>query len=305
MRRGRIPGLVLLAALLLAGCSLSPEASCPLVWRADLPIEPRNNLVFVPVQFNDQPATLVMDTGAERTTLTEAAVARLHLPRDLRHATNTIGIGGASASYQAIVDTFAVGVFHLPVERVAVGTFPLPDIGEIRPDGLLGADILLAFDLDIDLPNRRLTIYRARSCPESRPPWTFPYHSVDGVTMWRDRLMLPLTVNGVTGKAILDTGAQRTVLRPDFAERAGVTAELLSHDPSSLMRGASREQVSFRLHRFETVGIGTQVSHDVPLPVVPLPNAQEDALIGGDFLHGRRVWIAAQSHHVFFTDAVP
>ena len=303
--RARIawPGLV--AMVLLAGCTSSPPGSCPLVWRADLPIDPRENLIFVPVQFNDQPATMVMDTGAERTTLTEAAVTRLRLPRDLRHATNTIGIGGASASYQALLDGFAVGVFHLPVERVAVGTFALPDIGDIRPDGLLGADILLAFDLDIDLPNRRLTIYRARSCPDARPPWTFPYHSVDDVTMWRDRLMLPLTVNGVTGKAILDTGAQRTVLRPEFAAQAGVTAEMLSHDPSSLMRGASREQVSYHMHRFETVGIGTLVSHNVPLPVVPLPNAQEAALIGGDFLHGRRVWIAAQSHHVFFTDPAP
>ena len=97
--------------------------------------------------FNDQPATMVMDTGAERTTLTETAVTRLRLRRDLHHPTNTVGIGGASASYQALLDDFALGVFRLPVERVAVGTFAAArDRRASSRTGLLGADILLAFD---------------------------------------------------------------------------------------------------------------------------------------------------------------
>lgn len=296
---------LLLALLLLARCASGPEGSCKLTWRATLPVEAHNNLMFVQVRFNDQPATMVLDTGAERTTLTESAVTRLRLRRDLRHAGSTTGIGGTSASYQAALDDFALGVFKLPVDAVSVGTFALPDIGNTHPDGLLGADILLAFDLDIDLPDHTLNVYRARACSDSRPPWTAPYHTVEGVSLWRDRLMLPLTINDVVGKAILDTGAQRTVVRPDFAERAGVTGAMLSKDPSSTMRGASREQTTFRLHRFDTVRIGGELAHNVPLPVVRLPNAQEDALIGGDFLHGRRIWLSAASRQVFFTDPRP
>jgi predicted aspartyl protease len=267
-----------------------------------MPIDVHNNLMFVQVKFNDQPATMVVDTGAERTILTETAVTRLRLRRDLRHAGNTTGIGGTSASYQAALDDFALGVFALPVKTVSVGTFVLPDIGETKPDGLLGADILLAFDLDIDLPDHTLTVYRARPCTDSRPPWSFPYRTVEGVTLWRDRLMLPLTINNVVGRAILDTGAQRTVVRPDFAGRAGVSGDMLNNDPSNTMRGASREQATFRMHRFDTVRIGNELAHNVPLPVVQLPNAQEDALIGGDFLHGRRIWLSAASRQVFFTD---
>lgn len=304
MRHFASPWL-LLALLLLARCASEPESSCKLTWRATMPIDVHNSLMFVQVKFNDKPATMVVDTGAERTILTDTAVTRLRLRRDLRHAGNTVGIGGASASYQAALDDFALGVFPLPVETVAVGTFALPDIGETTPDGLLGADILLAFDLDIDLPDHTLTVYRARPCTDSRPPWSFPYHTVDGVTLWRDRLMLPLTINDVVGKAILDTGAQRTVVRPDFAGRAGVSGDALSKDPSSTMRGASREQATFRLHRFDAVRIGNELEHNVPLPVVQLPNAQEDALIGGDFLHGRRIWVSSASRQVFFTDPQP
>jgi len=290
---------------LLAGCAASPEGACKLVWRADLPIEPHDNLIFVGVTFDGHPATLVMDTGAERTTLTEAAVTRLRLRPDLRHPTSTVGIGGTSISYEAVLDDFAVGVFRLPVERVAVGTFRLPEIAGIQADGLLGADILLAFDLDIDLPARRLTIYRARPCADSRPPWTVPYASVEGVSMRRDRLIVPLSVNGADGRALLDTGAQRSVIRPEFAARGGVTQAMLDDDPSRTMRGASREEVAFRLHRFDTIRIGTETAHGVAVPVAPLPGGEEDALLGGDFLHGRRIWLSAASHQVFFTAPEP
>jgi predicted aspartyl protease len=299
-RRLLLTGLSLFG--LLSACAGSPEGACNLVWRADLPIEPRDNLIFVGAMFDGRPATLVMDTGAERTTLTEAAVTRLGLRRDLRNPTSTVGIGGTSASYEAVLEDFSVGVFRLPsVERVRVGTFLLPEIAGIQADGLLGADILLAFDLDIDLPSRRLTIYRARPCADSRPPWTVPYFSIEGVAMRRDRLVVPFTVNGVDGRAVLDTGAQRTVIRPEFAARGGVTQAMLDADPSSTMRGASREEVSFRLHRFETIRIGTETARGVALPVARLPGGEEDALIGGDFLHGRRIWLSAASHQVFFT----
>ena len=51
--------------------------------------------------------------------------------------------------------------------------------------------------------------------------------------MWRDRLVVPLTVNGADGRAVLDTGAQRSVMRPDFAARGGVTQAMLDDDPTA------------------------------------------------------------------------
>lgn len=304
MRRSRIMSAMMRGALLLtlAGCAAEPGNSCKLVWRADMPVTTRGGLILAATQFDGHPATMVLDTGAERTTLTDSAVTRMQLRRDLHHATNTFGIGGASAAYEADVDSFAVGAFRLPVDKVAVGTFSLPTVGGIQPDGLLGADILLAFDLDINLPAERLTIYRARTCADSRPPWTVPYASVAGVAMWRDRLIVPLTLNGAEGRAILDTGAQRTVITPEFAARAGVTPAMLAADPTGIMVGASREDARSRLHRFDTLRIGTDVAHGVRLPVARLPNAQEDALIGEDFLRGRRIWLSAASHQIFFTE---
>lgn len=49
--------------LLLARCASGPEGSCKLTWRATMPIEVHNNLMFVQVKFSYQPATMVVDTG--------------------------------------------------------------------------------------------------------------------------------------------------------------------------------------------------------------------------------------------------
>ena len=62
-----------------------------------MPLETHGDLLFVRGTIRGAPVFLLVDTGAERTLLTEAAVERLDLPRDYQHATRTYGIGSSSA----------------------------------------------------------------------------------------------------------------------------------------------------------------------------------------------------------------
>jgi hypothetical protein len=78
-------GLLLLTLFGFAACAGDPATPraygiCPLMPLAEMPLEERGNLLFVRAKINDSTATLLVDTGAERTLLTEAAVARLRLP---------------------------------------------------------------------------------------------------------------------------------------------------------------------------------------------------------------------------------
>ena len=99
-------------------------------------------------------------------------------------------------------------------------------------DGLLGADILLAFDLDIDVPDGKLTLYRSRLCPNVQPPWHEPWIEITGVRARKDRLLLPFELDGVQGEALLDTGAQGNVLSVNMARRMGLTEQVLASDPA-------------------------------------------------------------------------
>ena len=91
-----------------------------------------------------------------------------------------------------------LGGTHFPVDSVTVGHFGIDQVAGGSADGLLGADILLAFDLDLDLPAQRITFYRARrECPDAGPPWNEPYPGLAGVTTRRDRLLVPFELDGV------------------------------------------------------------------------------------------------------------
>ena len=54
------------------------------------------------------------------------------------------------------IDRLVLGGVHFPIDRIAVGSFRLQTARGLSADGLLGADILLAFDMDIDVPEGKL-----------------------------------------------------------------------------------------------------------------------------------------------------
>ena len=93
-----------------------------------MPLYLAGNLMFVPGGIGGHPVRLLVDTGAERTVLTEAAVARLGLPHDLQHVTRTIGISGISTNRDAFVPGIDLGGTHFPIDRVAVGNFSFQHI---------------------------------------------------------------------------------------------------------------------------------------------------------------------------------
>src|SRR6185437_9803177 len=212
-----------------AGCAANrygPDANgvCPLIHLAEMPAVVRGNLVFVQATISGEPVTLMVDTGAERTLLTEATVNRLKLSLDTSHTTRTFGIGTPTQSYDAkLPDGLTLGGTRFPVDRVTVGKFAIDHAAGGSADGLLGADILLAFDMELDLPDSRVSLYRARrQCPTAGPPWKPPYISLPGITTRRDRLLIPFELDGVHSMAVLDTGAQLSAVSRRLAQQLGV-----------------------------------------------------------------------------------
>ena len=299
---------ILLLLLGVAACAADigarrADGTCPLIPLAEIPLESRGNMLFVQAGIDGQPVTMLVDTGAERTLLTEAVVDRLHLPRDLQHATRTYGIGSPTATWDAKLPSgIVLGSTHFPVDTVTVGRFGINQVAGGSADGLLGADILLAFDLDLDLPAHRITFYRARrDCPEAAPPWNEPYVAVAGVSTRRDRLLVPFELDGVSGLGVLDTGAQVSSISKIMAERIGLAEEVMATDRMVMAHGAAPDQVPVRIHRFQEFRVGSAVMRGPVLPVVPMSGGMGDGLVGADFLRGRRTWLSFSTHRIFVT----
>jgi predicted aspartyl protease len=293
--------IVSLVLCFVAGCAAQPPGpeACNLVRLADVPVVSRDNLLFVKAGINGQWVTLLVDTGAERTVLTQAAVARLQLPHD-RRVTRTMGIGGPSANWDAMLTSFVLGGLSLPVDHLPVANFK-GEAGNGPPiDGLLGADVLLAYDVDLDVPEQRMALYRPRRCDDARPPWNEAARAVPGVTARRDRLFVPISLDGVRDMAVLDTGAQTTTIGPALAQRTEAHTSSAPSDQVVLAHGAAPEPVSVRLHKFRQLHIGPVMMEAPTVCVLPpdAPGVSEN-IVGGDFFSGRRVWLSFATRRVF------
>ncbi|MGH7040705.1 MAG: retropepsin-like aspartic protease [Acetobacteraceae bacterium] len=281
-----------------------PRPGCALSRVATVPVTAYDGLLFVTARIDGKPVRLVLDTGAQRSLLTEAAVQRLGLPPDPRHGTRTWGIGGPSTAFDAMVHRFTLAGVAIGLPRITVGRFRL---GALRggADGMLGVDVLALFGIDLDASAGRMVLYRNPTCRLDRPPWAGPAVNLPGVQGGANRLRLPIAVNGIRGMATLDTGAQTTAISLPFALRAGVTPAVLAADRYAVARGAAPDAVRVRLQRFHSLQVGPWLAHNPVLPILPLPAGVGDGLVGEDFLLHRRVWLSFAAPQVFVavTDA--
>ena len=169
--------LCLLLLAVLTGCA-EPRIDCDLTIVTQMPLQVQDALLVVPAGINGKRVRLVVDTGAERTTLSDSVAERIGLPHDTRYTTRSLGVGGATTTNDVTLERLVLGDKRFPVDRIAVGTFKLRTEHGLDADGLLGADILLAFDMDIDVPGGKLTLYRSRVCPNDHPPGRTPWRSL-------------------------------------------------------------------------------------------------------------------------------
>ena len=289
--------LCFLLLVILTDCA-EPRINCDLTLVTQMPLQVQDALLVVPAGVNGKRVKLVVDTGAERTTLSDSVADRIGLPHDARYTTRSLGVGGATTTNDVILERLVLGNKRFPVDRIAVGTFKLRTEHGLDADGLLGADILLAFDMDIDVPGGKLTLYRSRVCPNDHPPWQDAVE-ITGIRARRDRLLLPFELDGVSGLGLLDTGAQRNVLGMDMARRLGLNEQTMAGDTTIRQRGVGPNVTTAYLHRFRFLRIGPTVEPAPLVTVLPAEAGVGDALIGEEFLQGRRVWLSFRNRQAF------
>jgi hypothetical protein len=290
--------LMLLVAIAACG-SPTGMIDCNLRVVAKMPLQVQDHLIVVPAGINGKWVKFVVDTGAERTTLASTTADRLGLQRDPRFTTRSLGVGGITTTTDVKIDRLVLGDVRFPLERLAIGNFKLKNSRGLDADGLLGADILLAFDLDIDVPGGTLTLYHATVCPAVKPPWPVPALEIPGVSARKDRLLLPFVLDDVPGTAILDTGAQVNLISGTMVQRMGLTQEAFAGDPMVRQHGVGPNEVTARIHRFNVLRIGPVAYQPAYLTVMEGDAGFGDALLGEQFLAGRRVWISFKSRQIY------
>jgi predicted aspartyl protease len=258
------------------------------------------NIPIITLLANETPLTLLLDTGAETTVLTPAAAERVGAQRPrVEFQRQLRGVAGSLQTSEVELRSFAVGGVAIPWRRVRVAPVNVASPFSGPLDGVLGADSLSSFDVDLDLPNNRITFYGKQTCPGAAPAWTEPYVTIVAGRSKGDHLFFPVQLDGRKIGAFIDTGAQSTVLSTGAALALGMTAALLAHDRVAVLRGAAGEQVSGRVHQFSRLVIGGETVRNPEMIVTDLKLSDADLVLGIDFLRPRRIWLSYGSQQLF------
>lgn len=158
----------------------------------------------VPVMINGQgPFDFVVDTGADRTVISEELAERLNLPQS---GTATLHAMGGSAKVK-LVSIKTVQVSTNIAKRVEAAALPRRNVGA---DGLLGIDSLKNQRIVMNFQSNTMRVEPA-SVPEEAVPLDSDLIIVTAKTRLGQLVMVDADANGQKIWVVVDTGAQNSI----------------------------------------------------------------------------------------------
>jgi len=226
------------------------------------------------------------------------------------------GLGGSQDAEYTIVKDFALS----DVKIKGVKFYVIGSKGSPAEAGLLGRDFLSHFNLEFDLANKAVRLWKTEHCgDQSLAYWTKAPGGADlDSNDVNGQYRVKLSVNGREIKAILDSGATTSIITSDAASAAGLRPRDFTSEKQR-SEGIGDHLVDTRVATFDQVDIGTEQVRHARLEVADLfgdnkemqtgsilaqkveLRDQPDMLLGADFLRSHRVFIAADQHLMYFT----
>jgi predicted aspartyl protease len=161
-------------------------------------------LIFVKAQINDQPVSLIFDTGAEFTLLNASRVSKLGLQAEGKFAT---GAGGGDVVV-SFVPHVTTKLGDATVMDQVIAAVPLDAIeGPLqRPvDGIIGYDFISRFVIEIDYVGKTMRIFDRAKYQHTGAGKATPITLEDSTPYFDAAIVLP-DQSDLTGHFVLDTG---------------------------------------------------------------------------------------------------
>jgi hypothetical protein len=165
--------------------------------------------------------------------------------------------------------------------------------------GLLGADRLSSFDIELDIPDGKLTLWNVSHCAGNFVPLKLPHYVVPLERHSPNRMVAKVEVNAHPVEALVDWGARSTTITEPVAQGVGVTPGVLASDRSGTNWGIDQTQNIVRMHKFGELKVGGETFHNIGLPVADLRLRGVGILLGADYARTRRVRLSYATRQMF------
>ena len=279
----------------------APPPGCKLVKVAEWPVQLRNGLPILEGSINGKKIGILLDTGAFASLVTKSSLDRLGLAT--RETAGFIsGFGGESRILLTRIDEFRLGNSVRKGLRVRVGgERALPGV-----DFILGGDFFRELDIEFDYAQGVVRLFQPVDCKGSAlsywDPGALQVPLEDG-----DWMVMPVSINGKAGRAMLDSGASSSVLGLSLAARAGVTPESPGVVPSGCSAGLGADLVRSWVGKFDSIEIGGEAIREANLHMSDMMSQMiynrsvPEMILGTDFLRSHRVYVARSQRKVYFS----
>jgi predicted aspartyl protease len=299
MRRAWKAALAVLA-LMAPGRAFAVDpwpGECKLTLAAGLPMTQTSSLrITVPVDVNDRHRNFAIDTGGFASAIDPGIVAEQNLPLFGIHGNVSLrDVGGKKAAQYARIDRLTLDHLRAQDARLMV----LDAQGDT--DGILAPDYLRNFDVELDMADKQVNLFRPHPCSDRAVYWTGDYAVLPMDVTTQGHIRIDVTLNGQTLRAMIDTGSERTLIGADTAKSLfGIDAVF----SEGKIRGGSGGTVRAVAEKFATLTIGGNTISDPLLEVTSQEAWARDGariLLGMDMLQRFHMLIAYRERKFYLS----
>ncbi|HEY5083109.1 MAG TPA: retropepsin-like aspartic protease, partial [Rhizomicrobium sp.] len=287
------------------------------------------NVMSVTASIDGAPQRMLIDIGRMATQLFETSANKLHLGHQ---GSQHFDFAGRFSQRSARIESFELGSmegggFHLLVT-------PDPDTASAPFDGIIGNDVMIRYDVDLDFAHQKLNFFTPEKCKGAGIYWSpstitsVPVVAYSGLE-YADRspiprlgvTYVPVVLDGKTIIALLDTRADKTFLNPDVAQKLfGISPGGM--EPTDVDDGGTL--IKAGTHVFKSLSFGGLTAGNVhvaiPLDVMsqstkifhiskvlqdtfPIHEIMPDMVIGMDLLKHSHLYVSFQNDRVYVSAA--
>lgn len=218
----------------------------------------------MPISINGQETKAILDTGATIAMIDQRLLADPTMPAT-SDQTLIVGIGGRRAYPLTTIDEVQIGSDRWLGLRAAINDETgFPTTRTILPVNMFSTRVV-----DFDFYNQRIHLYnhsprRLRGASRSR----IKYEEIG------ELLYIPIRINGVKGRAMIDTGADMSFITPRYAALA---KGRLDEEQTKIIRGSDLYNNTASVYRFRRLRVG---SHELTRFTMPVLDTEFFTLIG-------------------------